>query len=105
MDFEGELAIVLGRKCRRVSRKDAGDVILGYTALNDVTARDLQRKDGQFSRAKSFDTFCPVGPWILTDLDPTAVQVRTRLNGELRQDDNTSTMLFLNSIITNTYCF
>ena len=62
--------------------------------MNDVTARDLQKKDGQFSRAKSFDTFCPAGPWIQTDLDPTAVRVMTHVNSELRQDDNTSTMLF-----------
>jgi 2-keto-4-pentenoate hydratase/2-oxohepta-3-ene-1,7-dioic acid hydratase in catechol pathway len=69
-------------------------MIFGYTALNDVTARDLQKKDRQFSRAKSFDTFCPTGPWIQTELDPTAVRVMTHLNGEPRQDDNTSTMLF-----------
>ena len=94
VDFEGELAIVIGRKCRRISRHQARDVILGYTALNDVTARDLQKKDGQFSRAKSFDTFCPAGPWIQTDLDPGNVRVTTRVNGEIRQDDNTSTMLF-----------
>ena len=94
VDFEGELAIVIGRKCRRINRNQARDVIFGYTALNDVTARDLQKKDGQFSRAKSFDTFCPAGPWIQTDLDPTAVRVMTHVNGELRQDDNTSTMLF-----------
>jgi len=94
VDFEGELAIVIGRKCRRIKRNQAREVIFGYTALNDVTARDLQKKDGQFSRAKSFDTFCPAGPWIQTDLDPTAVRVMTHVNGELRQDDNTSTMLF-----------
>jgi len=94
VDFEGELAIVIGRSCRRVPRDQARDVILGYTALNDVTARDLQKKDGQFSRAKSFDTFCPTGPWIQTDLDPTAARVMTHVNGDLRQDDNTSTMLF-----------
>ena len=94
VDFEGELAIVMGRKCRRINRSQARDVIFGYTALNDVTARDLQKKDGQFSRAKSFDTFCPAGPWIQTELDPTAVRVMTHVNGELRQDDNTSTMLF-----------
>ena len=94
VDFEGELAIVIGRRCRRVSRDRAGGVIFGYTILNDVTARDLQRKDGQFARAKSFDTFCPLGPWIETELDPGSVQVSARVNGELRQDDNTSTMLF-----------
>ena len=94
VDFEGELAIVIGRKCRRISKTQARDVILGYTALNDVTARDLQKKDGQFSRAKSFDTFCPAGPWIQTDLDPEDVRVITLVNGKTRQDDNTSTMLF-----------
>lgn len=94
VDYEGELAVVIGRKCRRINRSAVAEVILGYTALNDVTARDLQRKDGQFSRAKSFDTFCPVGPWVQTELEPAAVQVQTRVNGELRQDDNTSTMLF-----------
>lgn len=94
VDFEGELAIVMGQKCRRVRRERASEVIFGYTGLNDVTARDLQRKDGQFSRAKSFDTFCPTGPWIQTELDAAAVRVTTHVNGELRQDDNTSTMLF-----------
>jgi 2-keto-4-pentenoate hydratase/2-oxohepta-3-ene-1,7-dioic acid hydratase in catechol pathway len=94
VDFEGELAIVMGRTCRRIRKHQARDVIFGYTALNDVTARDLQKKDGQFSRAKSFDTFCPAGPWIQRDLDPGSVRVTTHVNGELRQDDNTSTMLF-----------
>lgn len=94
VDFEGELAVVIGRRCRRIRRSEAAEAIFGYTVLNDVTARDLQRKDGQFSRAKSFDTFCPTGPWLQTDLDPGKVQVQTRVNGNLRQDDNTSTMLF-----------
>ena len=94
VDFEGELAIVIGQGCRRVQRKQAQGFTLGYTCLNDVTARDLQKKDGQFSRAKSFDTFCPIGPWIQTELDPTAVRVMTSVNGKVRQDDNTSTMLF-----------
>ena len=94
VDFEGELAIVMGRRCRRIDRDQARGSIFGYTALNDVTARDLQKKDRQFSRAKSFDTFCPTGPWIQTELDPTAVRVMTHLNGEPRQDDNTTTMLF-----------
>jgi len=94
VDFEAELAVVVGRKCHRVSRDKAPEVVFGYTALNDVTARDLQKKDGQFSRAKSFDTFCPLGPWVQTDLDPTSVQVRAYVNKEVRQDDNTGTMLF-----------
>ncbi len=94
VDFEAELAVVIGKGCRRVSRDEARHVVLGYTGLNDVTARDLQKKDGQFSRAKSFDTFCPTGPWIQTELDPTSVRVTAIVNGEVRQDDNTSTMLF-----------
>ena len=94
VDYEGELAVVIGKRCRRVSLDDAEDVILGYTILNDVTARDLQRKDGQFARAKSFDTFCPLGPWIETDLDPTSVRITTVVNSELRQDAGTASMLF-----------
>jgi 2-keto-4-pentenoate hydratase/2-oxohepta-3-ene-1,7-dioic acid hydratase in catechol pathway len=92
--YEGELAIVIGSRCRRVSPEEASQFILGYTILNDVTARDLQRVDGQFARSKGFDTFCPVGPWIETELDPTSVRITTVVNSELRQEDNTSTMLF-----------
>ncbi len=94
VDYEGELAIVIGTRCRRVSTSDAEQVVLGYTILNDVTARDLQRKDGQFSRGKSFDTFCPLGPWIETDLDMTQTGVVTRVNGEIRQDAAISSMIF-----------
>ena len=92
--YEGELGVVIGRKCRRVAKDDAALCILGYTILNDVTARDLQRKDVQFSRGKSFDTFCPMGPWIETDLDPSDVRITTVLNSEVRQDGRTSDMLF-----------
>lgn len=92
--FEGELAIVIGRICRNLTAEDAPKVIYGYTVANDVTARDLQAKDGQWARAKGFDTFCPLGPWIETDFDPSDVRVRTTLNGETKQDGRTSDMVF-----------
>ncbi len=92
--FEGELAIVIGRICRNLTAEDAPKVIYGYTIANDVTARDLQATDGQWARAKGFDTFCPLGPWIETDFDPSDVRVRTTLNGETKQDGRTSDMVF-----------
>ncbi len=92
--YEGELAVVIGRICRDVSAEDASKVIFGYTIANDVTARDLQAKDGQWARAKGFDTFCPLGPWIETDLDPSNLQVSTALNDEPKQDGHTSDMVF-----------
>jgi 2-keto-4-pentenoate hydratase/2-oxohepta-3-ene-1,7-dioic acid hydratase in catechol pathway len=95
IEHEGELAVVIGRKARRLA--DAADplsYVFGYTCLNDVTARDLQQRDVQFTRAKSFDTFCPVGPHVVTGLDPTDLSVRTRVNGETRQDGRTSAMAF-----------
>lgn len=91
--YEGELAVVIGRMCKDVDPEDAASVIFGYTCANDVTARDLQRSDGQWSRAKGFDTFCPLGPWIETDLDPTAQHVITRLDGEVVQDGSTADMV------------
>jgi len=94
MDYEGELAIVIGRRCRRVARGDALDVIGGYTILNDVTARELQKKDGQFTRAKGFDTFCPVGPRVVAGLDPAALAIETRVNGAVRQKAPTADMIF-----------
>ena len=94
LHFEGELAVVIGRICRDVPAEDAAKVIFGYTVANDVTARDLQKKDGQWARAKGFDTFCPLGPWIETDFDPSGVQVTTRLNDDVKQDGNTSDMVF-----------
>jgi 2-keto-4-pentenoate hydratase/2-oxohepta-3-ene-1,7-dioic acid hydratase in catechol pathway len=96
VDYEGELAVVIGRTCHRLSDSDnVRDYILGYTCLNDVTARDLQRKDGQWTRAKGFDTFCPLGPVIQTDLDPWAgVKVETRVNGEVRQSGTTKDLIF-----------
>jgi len=96
--YEGELAVVIGRICRDVPAAQATDVIHGYTIGNDVTARDLQKKDGRFTRAKGFDSFCPLGPWIETDLDPQhfidGVSVRTHLNGDLVQDGSTKDMVF-----------
>ena len=94
VEHEAELGVVIGKRCSRVSREDALAYVFGYTCVNDVTARDLQKKDGQWSRAKGFDTFCPVGPWIETDLDPADLQVRCRVNGQIRQDGRTSQMMF-----------
>jgi 2-keto-4-pentenoate hydratase/2-oxohepta-3-ene-1,7-dioic acid hydratase in catechol pathway len=81
---------VISRLCRDVSEERAMDVVLGYTCANDVTARDQQRSDGQWSRAKGYDTFCPLGPWIETDLDPADLAITTTLNGETKQDSRTS---------------
>jgi 2-keto-4-pentenoate hydratase/2-oxohepta-3-ene-1,7-dioic acid hydratase in catechol pathway len=86
VDFEGELAIVIGRIAKNVSAENAADYIFGYTVANDVTARDLQKTDGQWARAKGFDTFCPLGPVIETEFDPAGATIRTRVNGELKQD-------------------
>ena len=94
VDYEAELAVVIGRKARRVKPEEAYDYILGYTCFNDVTARDLQQKDGQWTRAKSFDTFAPFGPWIETELDPSDLRVRSYLNGELKQDSSTRELVF-----------
>jgi 2-keto-4-pentenoate hydratase/2-oxohepta-3-ene-1,7-dioic acid hydratase in catechol pathway len=93
VEFEGELAVVIGRPCRDVKAENAQSVILGYTVANDVTARDLQRADVQFTRGKSFDSFCPIGPWIETELDPTDVEIRTELDDEVKQDGHTSDMV------------
>jgi 2-keto-4-pentenoate hydratase/2-oxohepta-3-ene-1,7-dioic acid hydratase in catechol pathway len=94
LHFEGELAVVIGRICRDVPKEKYADVIHGYTVGNDVTARDLQRKDGQFTRAKGFDSFCPLGPWIETDLDVSDLRVQTYLNGEVKQDGRTADLIF-----------
>ncbi|MGB7981120.1 MAG: fumarylacetoacetate hydrolase family protein [Candidatus Nanopelagicales bacterium] len=91
--YEAELAVVIGRMCRRVSAEQAASVILGYTCGNDVTARDLQRADGQWTRAKGFDTFCPLGPWIDTDLDPADVMVECDVNGDTVQSASTATLI------------
>jgi len=92
--YEGELAVVIGRICRDVPAERAGDVIFGYTVGIDVTARDLQRKDVQMTRAKGFDSFCPLGPWVETELDPADLRLRTFLNGEVVQDGRTSDLIF-----------
>jgi len=95
-DYEGELAVVIGRHCHKLAAdEDVHPYILGYTALNDFTARDLQKKDEQWWRAKGFDTFCPAGPLVSTGLDPWAgVEVETRVNGEVRQHGNTNNFIF-----------
>ena len=95
VEHEGELGVVIGRVARKLSSSDDPlSYVFGYTCVNDVTARDLQRKDVQFTRGKSFDTFCPVGPWIETGIDPSNVAVETRLNGEVKQKGNTADMAF-----------
>ena len=91
---EAELAVVIGRMCRKVAAEDAAGVILGYTCANDVTARDLQRRDGQWTRAKGFDTFAPLGPFVDTQLDVADVTVTCRVNGEVRQQASTADMVF-----------
>jgi 2-keto-4-pentenoate hydratase/2-oxohepta-3-ene-1,7-dioic acid hydratase in catechol pathway len=94
VDYEGELGLIIGRRSKRLAAERALECVLGYTCANDVTARDLQRRDGQWTRAKGFDTFCPLGPVISTGLDPGNLVIRTRLNGELRQEASTSEMIF-----------
>jgi 2-keto-4-pentenoate hydratase/2-oxohepta-3-ene-1,7-dioic acid hydratase in catechol pathway len=94
VDYEAELAVVIGKTCKNATIETAKDYIFGYTALNDVTARDVQKKDGQWTRAKSFDTFCPFGPYIDTDFDPHSKRVQSVLNGEVMQDASTDSMIF-----------
>ena len=91
--FEGELAAVIGRPCKDVAAAQAADNILGYTIANDVSARDQQKADGQWTRAKGHDTFCPVGPWVVTDVDPADLALRTEVNGQVKQDSRTSLMI------------
>jgi 2-keto-4-pentenoate hydratase/2-oxohepta-3-ene-1,7-dioic acid hydratase in catechol pathway len=93
VDYEGELAVVISRMCKDVPVERAGDVIFGYTCANDVTARDLQRSDGQWARAKGFDSFCPLGPWIETELDTGDLSLVTRLDGEVVQNGRTADMI------------
>ncbi len=108
VDYEAELALVIGKKCKNVEEKDADEYIFGYTALNDVTARDLQPIDGQWIRAKGFDTFAPFGPCINTEIDPEHTPVQSFLNDEIRQDGNSETMMrgarkilaFVSSVMT-----
>jgi len=92
--YEGELAVVIGRVCRDVPRERVGEVVLGYTCANDVTARDLQKSDGQWWRAKGYDSFCPLGPWLATGLDASDLRLVTRLDGETVQDGRTSQMIY-----------
>ncbi len=94
VDYEGELAVVVGRRARHVAEADALHHVLGYTVGNDVTARDLQRRDSILIRAKGFDTFCPLGPWIETDLDAGDLHIETRVNGIVKQSGRTGEMLF-----------
>jgi 2-keto-4-pentenoate hydratase/2-oxohepta-3-ene-1,7-dioic acid hydratase in catechol pathway len=94
VDHEAELAVVIGRATKNVKAADALDHVLGYTCANDVTARDLQAKDVQFTRAKGFDTFCPLGPHVVTDVEAGKLEITCRVNGEVRQSSNTSDMVF-----------
>ncbi len=94
VEHEAELAVVMGRRAKNVLRDDALGQAFGFTCACDVTARDLQKKDVQFTRAKGFDTFCPLGPWVESELDPGALAVRCRVNGQTRQDGRTSSMIF-----------
>ena len=90
LDYEGELGIVIRSRAKCVKAKDYAEYILGYTCLNDVTARDIQRHDGQWTRGKSMDGFCPMGPWLVDDIDPTGLKLETRLNGKIVQQGNTA---------------
>ena len=94
VDYEAELAIVIGKNCHDVEPGEAWDYILGYTCANDVTARDLQSKDGQWTRSKSFDTFCPLGPWIVSGIDPSDLEISLLLNGKQVQHSRTSQFIF-----------
>lgn len=95
VDYEAELAVIIGKRCRNVSAEDAESAIMGYTCFNDVTARDLQKEDGQWTRAKSFDTFAPLGPYIADPtLDVSELGIKTRINGKVRQDSSTSNLIF-----------
>ncbi|KJV01318.1 fumarylacetoacetate hydrolase family protein [Rhodococcus sp. PML026] len=91
--YEGELAIVIGRPCKEVPASKAYDVVLGYTVANDVSARDHQKHDGQWTRAKGHDTFCPLGPWIETSLDPSDLEIKTEVDGVVKQQSRTSLLL------------
>ncbi len=102
VDFEAELAVVIGRAAKHVSPQDALSHVLGYTCANDVSARDVQKGEGQWARGKSFDTFAPLGPWIETELDPSRLAVVGRLNGQIMQQGNTADMAFdVRAIIAN----
>jgi 2-keto-4-pentenoate hydratase/2-oxohepta-3-ene-1,7-dioic acid hydratase in catechol pathway len=93
LHFEGELAVVIGRRCTRVQPDEVADVVFGYTVANDLTMRDMQRAEKQWTRAKGFDGSCPLGPWVESEIDPGALSLRTTVNGEVRQDGTTADML------------
>ena len=97
VDYEGELGIIVGKSAKNISEEKAHEHVAGYTIVNDVSARDYQHKDVQWTRGKGFDTFCPVGPCIATDLDPDNLNIRTRVNGKTVQDSNTNDMIFKTS--------
>jgi len=94
VDFEAELGVVIKKTCKQVSPQKASEYILGFTCLNDVTARDLQQKESQWTRAKGFDTFCPIGPYIETDFDWKGKRITAKLNGQVKQDSNTDDLIF-----------
>ena len=94
VDYEGELGVVIGTRAQRVARARALEYVMGFTCVNDVTVRDLQKKDGQWTRAKGFDTFCPIGPRIVAGLDPSNLKISTRVNGDIRQDSSTADLIF-----------
>ena len=94
VDYEGELGVVIKQRTQRITRDRALDAVLGFVCVNDVTVRDLQKKDGQWARAKGFDTFCPIGPRIVAGLDPSALHIATRVNGVVKQDSTTADMIF-----------
>jgi 2-keto-4-pentenoate hydratase/2-oxohepta-3-ene-1,7-dioic acid hydratase in catechol pathway len=94
VDYEGELGVVIGRRAKNVPQHRVGDYIIGYTCVNDVSERYAQRDDGQWTRAKGYDTFAPIGPWIETEMDPSDLKLETYLNGQLRQSARTSDLIF-----------
>jgi 2-keto-4-pentenoate hydratase/2-oxohepta-3-ene-1,7-dioic acid hydratase in catechol pathway len=94
VDYEGELGVVIGQRTRRISRERALDAVMGFVCVNDVTVRDLQARDVQYTRAKGFDTFCPIGPRIVAGLDPSKLAIRTRVNGVVKQDSTTADLIF-----------
>ena len=94
VDYEGELALVIAKKCRNVTENEALSFVRGYTCANDITARDLQKSDGQWTRGKGFDTFCPIGPFVSDEITPEALELETRVNGQVRQKGNTRDFIF-----------
>jgi len=94
VDYEGELGVVIGKEAKNIDSKNTENYIFGYTCINDITARDLQAKDGQFTRAKGFDTFAPLGPYIETEIDPSNLELKTYLNGKTKQHSRTSNLIF-----------